>query len=146
MKRNYAGDLKVEAEIYSDGASSGNPGHAGIGVVIRLMDRPLENHSISEYIGIATNNVAEYSALQRGLEKAHTLGLKKIAVFLDSELLVKQLQGEYRVKSKTLLPFWEETRRLLQKFEHYTITHLRRELNKEADLLAKKAVSRVSIS
>ncbi len=129
-----------EAKIYCDGASSGNPGHAGAGVVIRLGEKPHEDYKISEYIGIATNNVAEYTALIRGLKEARSLGLKKIEVFLDSELLVKQMKGVYRIKSAKLRPFWEEARNILKQFDSYRITHVQRELNKEADLLAKRAI------
>jgi ribonuclease HI len=133
----------TEAEIFSDGASSGNPGHAGIGVVIRRINQPEKNYRISEYIGITTNNVAEYSALLRGLKKAHALNLKKIAVYIDSELLVKQLKGIYRVKSEALRPLWYETQNILNQFETFSISHIRREMNKEADLLAKKAAKKI---
>jgi ribonuclease HI len=131
-----------EAEIYSDGASLGNPGHSGIGVVIRFLDKPGKDMHISEYIGMATNNIAEYSALIKGLRKVSALGLKKITIYMDSELLVKQLQGTYRIRSATLRPFWEEARGMLQQFEGYTINHIRREFNKEADQLAKRAAKR----
>lgn len=139
----------LEAEIYCDGASSGNPGHAGIGVVIRIKKRPLisefrnqvpEGLRVSEYIGIATNNVAEYTAFVRGLEEARSLGLKRVEIFLDSELLVKQIKGVYRIKSAKLKPFWEKARDILSQFGSYKITHIQRELNKEADLLAKNAI------
>lgn len=138
---------RLEAKIYCDGASSGNPGHAGAGVVIRLGEKPhvgttrfREDYKISEYIGIATNNVAEYTALIRGLKEARSLGLKKIEIFLDSELLVKQINGIYRMKSAKLRPFWEEARNILKQFDSYRITHVQRGLNKEADLLAKRAI------
>lgn len=107
----------MEAEIFSDGASSGNPGHAGIGVVIRIISQPEKNYRISEYIGITTNNVAEYSALLMGLKKARSLGLKKIAVYIDSELLVKQIKGTYRVKSESLRPLWRDTQNVLTQFD-----------------------------
>lgn len=132
----------MEAEIFSDGASSGNPGHSGVGVIIRLINQPEKSYRISEYIGITTNNVAEYSALLRGLKKAHTLGFKKIAVYIDSELLVKQLKGIYRVKSEALRPLWYETQNILNQFETFSISHIRREMNKEADLLAKRAAKK----
>lgn len=133
----------MDAEIFSDGASSGNPGHAGIGVVIRITGQPEKDYRISEYIGITTNNVAEYSALLLGLKKAHSLGFKKIAVYIDSELLVKQINGAYRVKSELLRPLWKEAQHLLTQFDSFSITYIRREMNKEADLLAKKAVKKV---
>lgn len=127
------------AEIYCDGASSGNPGHAGIGVVIQIQDSKIE---ISEYIGITTNNVAEYSALIRGLEEVKKLGLRRIEIFLDSELLVKQIKGLYRIKSVSLKPLWEKAQYILKQLDSYRVTHIQRELNKEADSLARKAIKR----
>lgn len=141
---NHAGEKMSgqEAELYCDGASLGNPGHAGIGVVIRFLKRPGKDVHMSEYIGMATNNIAEYSALLTGLRKVSAMGLKKIAIYVDSELLVKQLQGIYRIRSATLRPFWEEARNILNQFEGYTVSHIRREHNKEADQLAKNAAKR----
>lgn len=152
-----------EAEIYCDGASSGNPGHSGIGIVIRRQKLQVASHKlqvtsdmkpetcnlqpetyhISEYIGITTNNVAEYSALIRGLEKAKSLGLRRIDIFVDSELLVKQIKGLYKVKSANLKPLWKKTQDILKQLDSYKITHVQRELNREADLLAKKAIKSV---
>ncbi len=129
-----------EAKIYCDGASSGNPGHAGIGVVIQVRGHLHKDYKISEYIGIATNNVAEYSALIRGLEEARSLGLKKIEIFLDSELLVRQIKGVYRISSANLKPLWQKSKNMLREFDNYRMTHVPRELNKEADLLAKKSL------
>lgn len=139
-----------DAEIYCDGASSGNPGHSGMGVVIRFKKRPhvvpthrdrfREDYRFSEYIGIATNNVAEYTAFVKGLKIARGFNLKRIKIFLDSELLVKQIKGVYRVRNTNLKPFWEEAQSILKQFDSYMITHVRRELNKEADLLAKGSI------
>lgn len=139
-----------DAEIYCDGASSGNPGHSGMGVIIRFKERPhavptrqdrfREDYRFSEYIGIATNNVAEYTAFVKGLKIARGFKLKKIKIFLDSELLVKQIKGVYRVRNTNLKPFWEEAQSILKQFDSYMITHIRRELNKEADLLAKRSI------
>ncbi len=140
---DYAENVSgTEAEMYTDGASLGNPGHAGVGVVIRILNKPGEDLQISEYIGIATNNIAEYSALIKGLKKVSALGLKRITIYTDSELLVKQLKGIYRIRSATLRPFWEEARRILKHFEEYQVCHIRRELNKDADQLAKRAAKR----
>lgn len=136
------------AEIYCDGASSGNPGNSGIGVIIRykpsyheLSSEPqITVRRISNYIGVATNNIAEYLALIRGLKEAKALGLKKIRIFLDSALLVKQINGLYRVKNANLKQLWSQAQSLLKGFDSYVITHVERELNKEVDLLAKMAI------
>jgi ribonuclease HI len=125
-----------KAVIFSDGASSGNPGPSGIGVVIKMGDR---EHEISENIGLATNNVAEYKALIAALKKAISLNVEDVIVNLDSELVVRQINGKYRVKNKGLLPLFAEVIHLLKQFKCYNIYHIPREENKEADLLAKKA-------
>lgn len=127
------------AEIFCDGASSGNPGNAGIGVVINLHDGSPACR-ISEYIGIATNNVAEYSAFIRGLEEARSLGIKRVKIFLDSELVVKQINGLYKVKNINLMPLWIRAKNILADFDSFTVTHVKRDMNKEADALATKAV------
>jgi len=133
------------AEMHCDGASSGNPGNSGIGVVINISEKDAgflgtkESHRISEYIGLATNNVAEYSALLRGLETARSLGIRKINIFLDSELLVKQINGIYKVKHSNLIPLWTKAKSILKDFDHYIVKHVPRELNKEADSLAARA-------
>lgn len=124
-----------KALLYTDGASSGNPGESGIGVVLIMGDK---TYKISEYIGTATNNVAEYSALIRGLKMARELNVSSIEVFLDSELLVRQLRGIYRVRDKKLVALWEEAKNLFLCFRNFSISHIRRELNKKADALAKK--------
>ena len=136
------------AVMYCDGASSGNPGKSGIGVVIYLSDEDADclggyaDYSISEYIGIATNNIAEYTALIKGLKKLNSLGVSKIKVYLDSELVVKQINGVYKVKNSNLIPLWNEAQKTLKDFDSYKITHVRRELNKEADKLATEAVKK----
>ncbi len=125
--------------IYTDGASSGNPGDSGIGVVIKTENEKIE---LSEYIGIATNNMAEYTALLKGLSKAKKLGLERVDVLLDSELLVKQIRGEYSVKSESLKGLYNKVMSLLKTFKAYSIKHVPREKNAEADKLAKKAVKK----
>ncbi len=131
----------MKAEIYCDGACSGNPGESGVGVVIYFKDGIDKELMISEYIGRATNNIAEYSALIRGLEEAASAGAGEVSVFMDSELVVKQIKGEYKVKNPGLKPLWTKAIGLLQRFEKISIAHIRRELNQEADALARKAVS-----
>lgn len=126
-----------KAVLYCDGASSGNPGESGIGVVLTFGKRIYE---ISEYIGTATNNVAEYRALIRGLERARQVRADAVTVFLDSELLVRQITGIYRVKDEKLKPLWEDAKRISQSFKHFSISHIPREINQQADSLAKKAI------
>lgn len=128
--------------LHCDGASSGNPGKAGIGVVIQSGSNTCE---ISEYIGTATNNIAEYSALIKGLSKAKELGIDELNIFLDSELVVKQISGSYKVKNDKLKQFHEKALILLNAFKSYDIKHIPREQNKEADKLAKEAVKSASV-
>jgi ribonuclease HI len=125
--------------LYCDGASRGNPGQAGAGVLLvdALGDIRVQ---YGEYLGQTTNNVAEYQALLLGLKMARNLGVRKIQVFADSELLVRQLNGQYRVKAAHLLPLWQEAGQALQGFETYTISHVPRELNYLADRLANGAI------
>lgn len=139
---------KGHATMYCDGACSGNPGDSGVGVAINLSDEDAavlnkdKSYRISEYIGTATNNIAEYSALIMGLEKAMSLGIKRIKIFLDSELVVKQLKGVYKVKHKNLIPLWQQAKGLLKNFESCKVSHVPREMNAEADSLARKAVKK----
>jgi len=125
-----------KAVIFSDGASSGNPGPSGIGAVIITEDDTIR---ISRHIGTATNNVAEYMALIAALSKALELGIEEAVVKVDSELMAKQINGEYRVKNRGLRPLYDEVKSLLEQFRCYNIYHVRREENREADELAKKA-------
>ena len=126
-----------EATLYCDGASSGNPGASGVGVVLICGDKTYE---ISENIGTATNNIAEYSALVKGLSKARSLNIEKVHIFLDSELLVRQVEGTYKVKSENLKKLYENVISQLKFFREYSIRHIPREQNKKADILAKRAV------
>lgn len=127
--------------LHTDGASRGNPGPAAIGVVIRTPDGRLVAE-VSEAIGVATNNVAEYTALVRGLERARALGARRVRVRADSELLVRQLAGTYAVRNEGLRPLFEEARRLLASFEAAEVRHVPREENREADRLANAALER----
>ena len=124
------------AVFYSDGASMGNPGRSGIGVYLKSGGQSLE---VSEYIGIQTNNVAEYAALVRGLEEAGNIKAEDVSAYLDAELLVKQIKGQYRVKNKGLLPYYEKATRLILSFKKFSITHIPRDRNKKADRLSKAA-------
>lgn len=127
--------------IYTDGASRGNPGDAGIGVVVAAEDGTILRE-IGEYIGKTTNNVAEYSALIRGLREAIDLGADAINISTDSQLMVFQLTGIYKVKSPNLKPFYQEAINLLQRFRKVSISHVVRDLNKRADQLANEGVNK----
>lgn len=126
------------AVLFCDGASSGNPGRAGIGVVLIIGDQRV---LISEFLGTATNNAAEYQALIRGLKEARDHRVTSLRIYSDSELLVRQIKGEYKTKHPALLPFNTEARELLALFASYSIEHIPRERNRDADSLAKKAIS-----
>ncbi|MBC8413993.1 MAG: ribonuclease HI family protein [Nitrospira sp.] len=136
----------VSAVMFSDGACSGNPGPSGVGAVIRINQKDADmlgvnsECTISEYIGSATNNIAEYTAVVRGLEKALDLGVTDISVSADSELLVRQVNGIYKVKNQKLLPLYKKVMDLLNRFQKYKVSHVRREFNSEADALAREAV------
>jgi len=123
--------------VYTDGASRGNPGPAAIGVVIRD-EQGRVIAKISEAIGRTTNNRAEYFALISGLEEALRLGAESVDLRMDSELIVRQLTGKYR--SKELKALHKETLQLLLKFKSYSIEHIPRERNKEADALTRHAL------
>src|SRR5829696_7357829 len=114
--------------MHIDGAARGNPGPAAYAVVIARPGQPAVEDAAT--LGTATNNVAEYTALVKGLERAADLGLRRLAVFSDSELLVKQMNGEYRVKHPDLLPLYQEATRLQRQFDDVSISHVRREMNK----------------
>jgi ribonuclease HI len=124
--------------IYIDGASKGNPGHAGIGVVVCRDGRPLRN--MSRYIGTATNNCAEYTALIYALQEALILKAQRIVINSDSQLLCRQINGQYKVKNANILGLFAQARHLLAAFEAATVRHIPREENRGADLLANKAI------
>jgi len=125
--------------INTDGAARGNPGPAGIGAVIRREDGTVLAE-ISRFLGHATNNVAEYTALILALEKAAALGAAEVEVFTDSELMVKQIHGEYRVKNEGLKGLYQKVQELAAGFSSFRITHVPREENKEADRLANLGI------
>ena len=125
--------------IYSDGAARGNPGPAGAGAVIKDTSGKLRD-KVCEYLGETTNNQAEYQAFVLALEKAVKLNATEIIAHADSELLVKQINGIYRVKNKDLKPVYEKAKSLLRKIGRTSVKHIPREQNKEADLLANMAI------
>ncbi len=125
--------------IYIDGGSRGNPGPAAAGVVIQ--DSTGQTiFAGGFYLGRATNNVAEYSGLLKGLHHANELGASDLEVVSDSELLVKQMRGEYRVKNEGLKALFGQARALLTPFKSVRFRHVRRELNKQADKLVNQAL------
>jgi phosphoribosylglycinamide formyltransferase-1 len=132
--------LPEQITIFTDGGSRGNPGPAAAAYV--LMDE--ENNRLEGrgfYLGRATNNFAEYSALLRGLQRAKQLKAKRVTVFSDSELLVRQINGEYKVKNTTLQDLHSRSLALLEKFSSWKVKHITREKNKEADKLVNKAIN-----
>ena len=128
-------------KIFSDGGARGNPGPAGVGAVI-YSDNGEVLAEVSEYLGIATNNQAEYKALIFALKRAKEMGAKKIMCYLDSELVVKQLNREYKVKNKDLAPLFLEVHNLSINFKNISYHHIPREENKAADKLANIAMDR----
>lgn len=133
--------MKETITIQFDGGSRGNPGPAGIGVVL-LSEDGTQLITLGRFIGRATNNVAEYRALITGLEKALELGAKRISIRGDSELIVRQMLGQYRVKNPDLKELYNEAQALYRQFEHAKIEHNYREKNALADKLANLAMDR----
>jgi len=129
---------KLSAIANIDGGSRGNPGPAGYGVRIQHGDG--EVVELKRSLGIATNNVAEYNGLLAALQWAVSHGVGTLHVRSDSELLVKQMNGQYRVKHPGLQPLYEDARRLTRQIGRVTFEHVRRELNREADRLANEAM------
>jgi ribonuclease HI len=125
----------TRAELYVDGASFGNPGPSGIGIVLIADGETIVARS--EDTGYGTNNEAEYRALLEGMNEALQRGISELAVRSDSQLLVRQMLGEYKVKAKGLIPFRMEAEALRKKFDTVTFEHVRREYNSTADALAK---------
>ena len=129
----------MKARLSTDGGARGNPGPAAYGYVLEAEDGTvLAAHG--EKIGVATNNVAEYSALIAGLEKALELGVDEIEVVSDSELMVKQMTGQYRVKNEALQELWSRAGRLARRVGSVDYTAVRREHNKLADQLVNEAL------
>jgi ribonuclease HI len=129
----------VKVTLYADGGSRGNPGPAAYGAVIRD-ENGATLREISAFLGTSTNNVAEWSGLIAGLEAALELGADDIDVRLDSELVVRQLSGAYRVKQPHLIPLHAKAKALLRRFARSRVSHVRREHNKEADALLNQVL------
>jgi ribonuclease HI len=131
----------VKARLFTDGGSRGNPGPAAYGYVIEAEDGSVLA-SRGEAIGVATNNVAEYRALLAGLETAAEMGVNDLEVVSDSELLVKQMRGEYKVKNVALRALWEEAQSLSRRLGSVSYKAVRREQNELADRLVNEALDR----
>ncbi len=129
----------MKLTVNVDGGARGNPGPAAIGVVIRDPDGLIiDEHG--ERIGKATNNVAEYRALIRGIERATELGATELDLVGDSELVVRQIEGRYKVKKPDLKPLHAEAKQALSAFDDWSIRHVRREMNSDADRLVNEAL------
>jgi len=139
LSRNEVfGLIQGRLVAYIDGACRGNPGHAALAVVIRDGDETLVEKA--SYLGFATNNVAEYSAMIEALSEMRRLGARQIEVRSDSELLVRQINGEYRVKADGLRSLYINAVRMLHDFDDFRVLHIPRGENKRADLLANRAL------
>ena len=135
---------KGKIEIYADGGARGNPGPAGIGAV--LLDKDGKKVAeVSKFIGIATNNVAEYLAVIHGLIEALLQGAGEVSLNIDSQLVAKQLKGEYRVKDQDIRKFFGIALNLLKGFDKVEVREIPREKNKEADSLVNKAINLESL-
>ncbi len=137
--------------IRTDGAARGNPGPASLGAALYDLDRPdardpraQPDASISEYLGVQTNNVAEYTGTLRALELARELGAREVHLLLDSKLIVEQLAGRWRVKDAKLIPLWAHARQALGGFDRWSAAHVPRAQNSVADALANEAIDRTN--
>ncbi len=129
----------MRGTLHTDGGARGNPGPAGIGVVLKDAAGEVVGE-IAEGIGATTNNVAEYKALIAGLKLALEKGFTELDVYMDSELVVSQVKGEWKIKKDTLRPLAVEARSLMNRFEDLSIGHVRREENADADKLANQGM------
>jgi ribonuclease HI len=142
-REDVAGNNPIETlQINVDGASRGNPGPSAAGVALRDEEGTIID-AFGRPLGECTNNVAEYRALVIALERAAEFGAKRVEVFTDSQLMEKQMKGEYRVKNSGIIPLYEKARSLSGKFEDFRITHVKRAENAYADSLANEALDRL---
>lgn len=127
-------------KIYCDGASRSNPGNASIGISIQKNNIEIDN--ISKKIGIASNNVAEYQSLIEALNYCFQNKIDVVEIFLDSKLVVEQMNKNYRVKSENLINLYNDAQKLVSKIPNVKLTHIKREFNKRADQLANEALDK----
>jgi ribonuclease HI len=134
----------VKARLFTDGGSRGNPGPAAYAFVLEAEDGTVLD-ARGEAIGVATNNVAEYAALVAGLERAVEAGVDELEVVSDSELMVKQMRGEYKVKNRALQDLFLDASRLARNIRRVTYTAVRREQNELADSLVNEALDQAAL-
>jgi ribonuclease HI len=137
--RQQSRPLSDTLQIHIDGASRGNPGEAAFGVSVEDADGT-PRAELYGYLGRASNNVAEYQALIHALRWARTHGARTVRVFSDSELVVRQVNGQYRVKHPDMVPLHRQATTLMRQFDSATVSHVRREQNRDADRLANRAL------
>ncbi|MGI8872169.1 MAG: ribonuclease HI family protein [Candidatus Limnocylindria bacterium] len=125
--------------IHTDGAARGNPGPAGLGAVLRTPDGGVVSE-LARFLGIRTNNYAEWTAVEAALEEALRLGATHVDLRMDSQLVARQITGQYRVRHADLKPIHARVMRLLSRFSGYTVGHVPRELNRDADRLSNVAI------
>ena len=128
----------LSVKLFCDGGSRGNPGPAASGFVLYDAQTDQELDTGGRFLGIATNNQAEYDSLQQGLQAALKLSASSIAIAMDSELIVKQINGQYKVKNATLRVVYQEVVQLLAQFDHWSIRHVYRADNKVADAIVNR--------
>ena len=142
-KKDKTNSLPAEVKLYGDGGSRGNPGPAAGGFVVLDMQNNVL-HESGKYLGIATNNYAEYHSLKGGLELCAKQGVAVVHVYMDSLLVINQMKGSFKVKHETLIPIHAAIKALLPQFEHVDFTHVPRELNKLADAQVNIALDAVA--
>lgn len=129
--------------IHIDGGSRGNPGPAGVGVMLQWDDQDAPFHEAGYFLGEATNNFAEYQGLLKALDVAFAAEARTLEINSDSQLLVRQLLGQYRVKSPNIKPLYQQAVDSLKRFEQWNINHIYRDKNKRADQLANMAMDAI---
>ena len=132
----------TKAKLFTDGGSRGNPGPSATGFVILDLDGNVVKKA-GEYIGESTNNQAEYTALKKGLAACKTYGVKSIDVYMDSELIINQLNGKYKIKNQGLKPLYENVKKIEKSFDNINYSHVPREQNSIADGLVNEAMDNV---
>ena len=136
------GETPLRVTVHIDGGSRGNPGPAGAGIVVTDASDGMDLYEGGVFLGRATNNVAEYQGLLAGLKAAADLSAAEVEIVSDSELLIRQMTGVYRVKNPGLQPLFRRAQEMTRSFRQCSFRHVRRELNTRADALANQAMNR----